>query len=235
MRPRTRANRWAISLDEATGSEEETVMSSRDADILWRVASDLARRAAEVSRAAPSLPPLLFFTDPVRTPHPWEIAARLPAGSAVVFRHFGAPDAAETAQRLRDETARRDVRLLIGLDADLAEAAGADGVHLPQNALTLAPTLAARRPDWLLTGAWHADGEGPPPEFHALVVSPVFGAGEGSRPRQPLGVKGLTAVIESLDTPIYALGGVTAQTAPSLSGTGAAGLAGVSAIVRAFA
>ena len=104
-------------------------MSRPDAACLWEVASVLARDAAKDSRAmgcaATNLPPLLFFTDPDRTPRPWETAARLPGGAGVVFRGFGAAGARDTALRLREATARRGVRLLVGLDADLAEAAGA--------------------------------------------------------------------------------------------------------------
>jgi thiamine-phosphate pyrophosphorylase len=109
-------------------------MNRADAKILWEAASVLARDAAKVSRsrhrAGLNLPPLLFFTDPDRTPRPWETAARLPAGSGVVFRHFGRADSRETALRLREATRARDGLLLIGLDTDLAERVGADGVHL---------------------------------------------------------------------------------------------------------
>nr|MBF0666190.1 thiamine phosphate synthase [Brevundimonas sp.] len=108
-------------------------MNRSAAEILWEVASVLARDAADVSRAAgrrrPDLPPLLFFTDPGRTARPWETAARLPAGSGVVFRAFGAADALDTARRLREATRGRGGLLLIGLDAELAEAVEADGVH----------------------------------------------------------------------------------------------------------
>jgi thiamine-phosphate pyrophosphorylase len=48
-----------------------------------------------------ALPPLLFFTDPARTPDPEAAARRLPKGAAVVFRAFGAPDAEARARRLR--------------------------------------------------------------------------------------------------------------------------------------
>ena len=47
-----------------------------------------------------ALPALLFFTDPVRTPEPEAIAAQLPPGSAIVYRHFGFPDAEARALRL---------------------------------------------------------------------------------------------------------------------------------------
>lgn len=213
-------------------------MNGADARILWEAASVLARDAAKVSRAkwpaAPNLPPLLFFTDPDRTPLPWETAARLPAGCGVVFRHFGRTDAFETAQRLRDSTLERGGRLLIGLDAALAEAVGADGVHLPERALNQATALATARPDWIITGAAHSRARLETPGLDALVVSPVFPAGGASADRPALGLQTLGDWVEAAPCPVYALGGIDSRNVRSLVGSGACGIAGVSAFQTAF-
>lgn len=213
-------------------------MNGADARILWEAASVLARDAAKVSRAkapaAPNLPPLLFFTDPDRTPRPWETAARLPAGCGVVFRHFGRTDAFETAQRLRDSTLERGGRLLIGLDAALAEAVGADGVHLPERALNQATALATARPDWIITGAAHSRARLKTPGLDALVVSPVFPAGGASADRPALGLRTLGDWVEAAPCPVYALGGIDSRNVRSLVGSGACGIAGVSAFQTAF-
>lgn len=214
-------------------------MNRSAADILWQVASVLARDAADVSRAAgrpgPNLPPLLFFTDPLRTPRPWETAARLPAGSGVVFRSFGQPAARETGLRLREATRRRDGLLLVGLDAELAEAVGADGVHLPERALDRAPALAAARAGWRITGAVHsAEALARAAGLDAAVLSPVFSVGGASDARPPLGLAGFSDLVGAATVPVYALGGVEAANAGGLIGTGACGIAGVSAIQSAF-
>lgn len=214
-------------------------MSRPDAEILWEVASVLARDAAKVSRAAnrpaPNLPPLLFFTDPERTPRPWETAARLPAGSGVVFRSFGAVDALEIARRLRDATRSRDGLLLIGLDAELAERVEADGVHLPERALDRAVALAAAHPGWRITGAVHsAEGLARVDGLDAAVLSPVFPAGGASASRAALGVAQFEAWVSASPVPVYALGGVDGSNAHELVGSGACGLAGVGAIQAAF-
>lgn len=231
--------RTASKLDAMEGSGEEEVMNRSDADTLWRIASGLAREAAKVSRAQgrprPNLPPLLFFTDPERTPRPWEVAERLPVGAGVVWRHFGAPDAHETALRLREATRRRDGLLLIGLDAALAEAVQADGVHLPEAATDQAAALATRHPDWTITAAFHDLGS--PPDLtgiDALVVSPVFPAGGSSASRPPLGIERVSALAAELARPVYALGGVDASNAHALIGSGAYGVAGVGSIRAAF-
>lgn len=213
-------------------------MKRADAKILWEAASVLARDAAKVSgardRAGPNLPPLLFFTDPDRTPRPWETAARLPAGSGVVFRHFGQADARETALRLREATRARDGLLLIGLDTDLAEGVGADGIHLPGRALDLAPGLAVSRPDWIITGAGHSRLALDTPGLTAVIASPVFPAGGPSAFRPALGLKGFTAWVEAAPCPVYALGGIDSGNVGSLAGSGACGIAGVSAFQTAF-
>jgi thiamine-phosphate pyrophosphorylase len=214
-------------------------MNRSDAEILWEVASVLARDAADVSRRAgrppADLPPLLFFTDPGRTPRPWETAARLPPGSGVVYRAFGAADAYDTALRLREATARRGVRLLIGLDAELAETVGADGVHLPERALGQAPALAAAWPDWRITGATHtAEALAGAAGLDAAVLSPVFAAGGASAGNPPLGIGTFSALARGAAVRVYALGGIDSSNARALIGSGACGLAGVSAIRAAF-
>lgn len=203
------------------------------AEKLWSAALALNRAAAAVSPRAADLTPLLFFTDPERTPRPWETAGRLPAGAGVVYRHFGAADAAETAARLRAVTRNAGVRLLIGLDAALAETIGADGVHLPERALDRAAAVKAAHPNWIVTGAVHGAVEGVE-ALDAVVLSPVFAAGGASSGKPQLGTDAFAALAARLDRPAYALGGLNAENAASLIGCGACGIAGVDGIVAAF-
>ncbi len=199
---------------------------------LWETAQALARARPPVS-GRPAVLPMLFFTDPDRTPRPWEAAARLPAGSGVVYRHFGADDARQVAERLRAATRAAGAALLIGADAQLAEAVGADGLHLPER--DLAHAVRLRRPGWVVTGAVHTfEAARAARGLDGLVLSPIFPAGGASARRAALGLEVLRAAAE-LSTPIIALGGVDARSAPRLIGTGAAGLAAVGAIQGAFA
>lgn len=201
---------------------------------LWANAQALARAAASVRGGAPSrVPPLLFFTDPDRTPRPWEVAERMPAGSGVVYRSFGANDARDTADRLRAVTASRGIALLIGMDSGLAEAVGADGLHLPERALSAAYAVSGRRPDWILTGAVHSvEAALAARDVDAVVLSPIFPAGGASSVRNALGIEALVGV--ALNRPVLALGGVTSENVETLLGTGAAGVAAVSGIAEAF-
>jgi len=227
------------SLDVGREAGKEAVMDEpeilgEDAARLWATAQALALKAATVSGDAPSrVPPLLFFTDPDRTPRPWEVAARMPAGSGVVYRAFGAADAHGTAQRLRAVTKNRGIKLLIGRDADLAQAVGADGVHLPERALSAAYALSGRRPGWILTGAVHSVEAGlAARDVDAVVLSPIFPAGGASAVRPALGAQTLSDVARF--RAVIALGGITADNAGMLMGTGVSGIAAVSGVAKAF-
>ena len=214
---------------------ETTGDTTEDAARLWAVAQALARAADAVRGGGRSrVPPMLLFTDPERTPRPWEIAARMPTGSGVVYRTFGATDALETAERLRTVTRRRGMALLIGLDADLADRIGADGLHLPERALSAAYALSGRRPDWVLTGAVHSVKAAlDVRDLDAAVLSPVFSAGGASAVKPPLGLLGLKAATGG-STRIMALGGITSGNAVDLQGTGASGLAAIGGLADVF-
>lgn len=207
---------------------------SDDARALWDAATALNRAAATVSPRAAALPPLLFFTDPERTPRPWETAARLPAGSAVVYRAFGAADAVQTGQRLREAASGAGMRLLVGRDAHLAHAIEADGLHLPEREAERAANIRAEHPDWLLTAAWHGAASPQTEGLDALILSPVFPAGGASATKPALGVEGFQDRVRTIAAPVYALGGINPRNAGELLGSGACGLAGVDAVQSAF-
>lgn len=208
---------------------------TEDGARLWAVAQALARDADIVRSGGRSrVPPMLLFTDPERTPRPWEIAARMPAGSGVVYRSFGAADAIETAERLRTATRERGMSLLIGLDAGLADRVGADGLHLPERAIQAAYALSGRRPDWILTGAVHSvQAALAARDLDAVVLSPIFPAGGESSAKPALGRNSLARASEGR-TRVIALGGITAGNAGGLQGSGVYGLAAIGGIAGPF-
>lgn len=242
IRPRSAARRAekASAVDAAAEAGDEAAMEfpemADEGVRLWAVAQDLARTADAVRGGVGSrVPPMLLFTDPERTPRPWEIAARMPAGSGLVYRSFGARNALETAERLRATTRARGMALLIGLDADLADRVGADGLHLPERALPAAYALSGRRPDWILTGAAHSvEAVRDARDLDAVVLSPIFQAGGTSADRPVLGVETLAAFRDN-QTRVIALGGLSAANAGELKGSGAYGLAAIGGLATAFA
>ena len=99
-----------------------------------------------------------MFTDPGRSGELEALARALPRGSALVYRSFGAPDAAAVAWRLARTAHARGAKLLAGADPALARAAGADGVHLPERDAGRAGVLKRRRPGWINGSASLLDG-----------------------------------------------------------------------------
>lgn len=200
----------------------------KELDALSRTAARFAPRTARGF----GLPSLLFFTDPARVPDPEAVVERLPRGAGVVFRAFGATDARDRGLRLRAIAAARGLILLVGADMDLAEAVGADGVHLPERLRDAAGELRARKPDGLITLAAHDEGAvraGSTADIDALVVSPVFASNSPSA-GTPLGVAGLNKLISLTDKPVYALGGIRTGTVNQLENTGIVGVAAVEAL-----
>lgn len=178
------------------------------------------------------LPSLLFFTDPARVTDPEAVAMRLPCGSGVVFRAFGAADAVEQGLRLRAITQARGLVLLVGADIALAHAVGADGVHLPERLRDQAGALRLARPESLITVAAHdrtAVEATKDLDIDALMVSPVFASNSPSA-GSPLGLGGLTALVRATNKPVYALGGLRPETVEGLEKTGVVGLAAVEAL-----
>lgn len=193
---------------------------------------DLQRTAWSLSRQAQRqkpLPPLLLFTDPVRTPDPLAAAAALPAGAAVIYRAFGAADRLQVGQALRRLTRDRGVRLLIGADAALARTCRADGVHLPERLAHRAQALRRAQPGWLVTAAAHsltAARAGLAGGAQAVVISAIFPSKSPSA-GAPLGPLRLAALTRAAGGPVYALGGIDTKNARRLLASGVVGLAAV--------
>lgn len=202
---------------------------------LFDRAADIAHQREASNPHDPRLPPLFFFTDPARTPHPEDIAAHLPAGCGVVYRHFGEHHALQRARLLKRIAGDRSLVLLIGDDHDLALEVEAAGVHLREVSLPHAALLRRNHPELTLTAACHdaatlknpAVVEG---QVAALFVSPVFDSRSASAEGAvPLGVKGARDMAEASPVPVYGLGGINCDTIPRLRDCGLAGVAAVDA------
>ncbi len=173
-----------------------------------------------------ALPALLFFTDPVRTPEPEAIARTLPRGAAIVYRPFGAADALARARRLKAIARSRGLKLLIGADAALARAAGADGVHLPERLAHRAAVLRRAHPSWMVTSAAHSLRAARASRADAVVLSVAMPSRSASA-GPALGPLRLAARVRASGKAAYALGGVNEATARRLLATGIIGLAAV--------
>ena len=154
-------------------------MSADDIPSLWRVARTLGRRR----RGAKGLPPMLFFTDPRRTPMPEATVALLPRDSGVVFRAFGCGEALSIGLRLANVARQRNVCFLVGADAALATRLRADGVHLPERMGGRPGAIRRLQERFLVTAAAHslpAAIRAARAGVDAIVISPVFESGSPS-------------------------------------------------------
>jgi thiamine-phosphate pyrophosphorylase len=148
------------------------------------------------------------------------------------------------ARRLRAITTAHDARLLINDRLDVALAAGADGVHLPENGLDIASVRAITRPRFLIGVSRHGPaGAAAAARAGAdlVVCGPIWPT--PSKPgTEPLGVEALpeaaAAIAEVQDpdrpTHLFALGGVdTPERAAAARVAGAFGAASIRAFCAA--
>lgn len=128
-------------------------------------------------------------------------------------------------------------RLIINDRADVALAVGADGVHLGQDDM---PAEAARAlmGEGALVG-FSTHGVGQAFEAAALPVSyiaigPIFATSSKEKPDPVVGLAGLRRVREAVkDFPLVAIGGITAESAPSVIAAGADSVAVIGALLDA--
>ena len=196
-------------------------------------ATDIAHARAVLNPSHPRLPSLFFVTDPKRITHPEDVAAHLPSGCGIIYRHFGENHALQRAQLLRRIADDHGLVLLIGDDDALAESVGADGIHLPERNVARAPELRQRHSGWLLTAACHSlAGLNSPAidSLDAIVVSPVFVSQSPSAAHvDSLGIKGAQVFADASPVPVYGLGGINCDTIERLRDSGLSGVAAVDA------
>lgn len=190
--------------------------------------SALTQNAAAVASAVPLRDPLAV------------VAAALAAGARLIqvrpedhYNDRAAFDLATAIAALCDEYG---ALCLVNDRVHIAQAVGADGVHLGAEDL---PLDAARRilPAASIIGGTSRDPESARAARRAgatyLGVGPVWGTTTKTGLPQPIGLEGLAAVCEAVDLPVIAIGGITAERAALCREAGAHGVAVVGAVASA--
>jgi thiamine-phosphate pyrophosphorylase len=172
-----------------------------------------------------------LVTDKGRLPDPLPAAARMPAGSLVILRHYDDPERERLARRLAMLCRCRRLRLLIAGDWRLARMVGA-GLHLAEGLVPKMPVAARlhrRRSGQLLTVAAHGRAglaRAAQAGADAALLSPVFPT--LSHPGQAaLGRCAFRRLVAQARLPVYALGGVTVATVLGLARSKAQGVAAI--------
>ncbi len=178
------------------------------------------------------LPRLFYLTDPVRTPDPARTARQLPAGTVIIYRHFGAADRLVVARRLAKIAIRRRLHLLISGDPKLARAVGATGVHWPESYIRQArywtghfrlQTISAHSRIAIARAATNG--------ADAALVSTVFASFSPSSGPE-MGPVRFRQLARHAALPLIGLGGVNPGNAGAISGVAA--IAAIDGIESAF-
>ena len=189
-----------------------------------------ARLAAQHVPSA--LPPVFFLTDKDRTPDPAQIAAQLPKGWGIIFRHRPMRQARPIAETLAHICRKKGLVFLVAASPALACALDADGVHWPERQAWQARRWQGRFR--LMTASAHSRvglarlGRLP---VDAALRSVVFPSQSASAARAMGGLK-FRHEARRAPVPVYGLGGVCAKTAGQIAK--GAGLAAIDGIAEAF-
>jgi thiamine-phosphate pyrophosphorylase len=187
---------------------------------------------------AKSFPRLIAITDAERfgmeeTLRAFErlcFAARPGTVCVQVRETFEAAVHLEFARQLQSICSRSEQVLSINDRLDLALALRVGAVHLKGSSVAAeeVKTLwAAQGLSVWLTRAWHLGEVRPGEVVDAWMVSPVV---DGRKGRSALGLSGLSAIVrDAAPSLVYALGGVEPPTVRPILGTGAHGVAAISA------
>lgn len=167
------------------------------------------------------------------------VRAALRGGAPAIqlrMKDAAARDMVEMAQALLAETRPAGALLFVNDRVDVAVIAGADGAHVGQDDL---PVGAARRvsPPGFLLGvsaesvelALQAQAEG----ADYVGVGPVYATGSKADAGEPIGLGRIAEVAASIRIPVVGIGGIAAGNARAVVESGAAGVAVISAVMRA--
>lgn len=182
---------------------------------------------------------LHLVTDRLESRHPLATAVQAAVrggADAVQVREKGRP--ADVVLRATEEALRAAAgraQVLVNDRADVAWLTGAAGVHLPARSL---PPAAARRllpraAGWLVGVSVHSLDEA-----RAAIAAGAdyvtFGHifASGSKPGMTSrGLRALAEVVDGVDAPVLAIGGIDAANAAAVAETGCAGIAVIRAVL----
>jgi thiamine-phosphate pyrophosphorylase len=185
-------------------------------------------------------PPLLVVTDrrQARHPLPEIVAAVLAAGCRWVSlreKDLPADEQILLLRQLLPMMHRCGARLTLHGGAELAERAGADGVHLPSGA-DPAAARALLGPEKLLGVSIHTvtEVEAIEPAFvDYALAGPAFETASKPGYGPEIGRKGFDQIARIAKVPVIAIGGINAARVSELVAVGASGVASMGGVMRA--
>jgi thiamine-phosphate pyrophosphorylase len=172
-----------------------------------------------------------MITDTERQGDPLAAAKLLPRGSMIILRDYDYADRMQLAADLAKECRRRGLKFLVAASPELAARVRADGVHWPEALAHRAMAWRIRRTTWFITVAAHslpAIRRACQFGADAVLLSPVFPTRTHTGAAL-LGPGRFARLARDAGVPVYALGGISPDTARRLNASGAVGLASIDA------
>jgi len=156
----------------------------------------------------------------------------------VLLREKDLPDREllSLAERVRDITGRRRVKLLISRRVDVALAVGADGVHLSGESLPVDAVRAQLGDLMYVAASTHSLAEALAAEAAGadfVTFGPVYHTPSKASYGPPVGLGALEEVCRALSIPVFALGGLGPDNTVAALKAGAYGIAAISAVIGA--
>ena len=190
---------------------------------------------------------LYGLVDPARTRGRdlGDLAAKAVAGGVTILQYrdkqASTRDLVENTRRIKAAIAGSGVPLLVNDRADVAFAAGADGVHLGQDDLEPEDARRLLGPDAVIGQSIKRIGHANAARLDLMdyvCVGGVFATASKDNPDPPIGTAGLAAIVAAIRArkagyPVGAIAGITAANAASVIAAGADGIAVISDIFMA--
>lgn len=127
-------------------------------------------------------------------------------------------------------------RFLVNDRIDLAQASGADGVHLGQTDLPVAVVRGLLRKNAIVGISTHDRAQflaAQKMDVDYVALGPVFETGTKRSPYRPLGQEFVREMVQFKRHPLVAIGGINLENAPAVWGAGADSVAVISNILNA--
>jgi len=194
----------------------------------------LARVAGRLNaRYGTTLPSLILLTDDMRVADPIAAARGLPQGSAVILRHRDSAERARLAAALTLVARENGLLISIAGDARLALEMAADGIHFAEKDAALAAHCRVLNPELFITLAAHSERAllaAARAGANAALLAPLFST--KSHPgKNGIGIMRTRLTVARAPLPVYALGGVTSETANRLRESKFAGIAAIEGLL----
>jgi thiamine-phosphate diphosphorylase len=119
-------------------------------------------------------------------------------------------------------------RLIVNDRIDVALSCGADGVHLRGDSIPIAAARRLAPAGFLIGRSVHGVDEAiGAAGADYLIAGTVFASASKRGSADLLGIAGLRAIVQAVDRPVLAIGGVTAARLGEVAASGAAGFAAI--------